>query len=347
MHCGSDLAGRERRVAEARLRVRMRTEEESAREEGRRPPSLWMTLAQSDSTSRRHARRRGRAPPEPRRKSRGRQAARGTVLPPTRFRRRRGSASRSSGRRARARDRAPHAGACTRACGSPRRPRSCTGASSHRARVAGPENCLAAVLDDERLAGEQQAELVPVAVRVRRERCGRRTVCGDTSSRARAKRTTTPACKRPAIPGAVVRRALKRYEESEVAVTHSSARSSAGTLNVPSQMTGIITPQTTGQACGRQVGCSDRVVADQASGMGMPKVSSVMSSGSGPPRMPVSRASIAASSSAVSSKSKTSKFSAMRAGLVGLRDDRAALLQVPAQHDLGRRLAVRLGDRRR
>ena len=53
----------------------------------------------------------------------------------------------------------------------------------------------------------------------------------------------------------------------------------------------------------------------QASGISRPKVSRVMLSGSGPPRTPVSSASIAASSSAVSSKSKTSKFSAMRAGV--------------------------------
>jgi hypothetical protein len=55
---------------------------------------------------------------------------------------------------------------------------------------------------------------------------------------------------------------------------------------------------------------------DQASVIGMPQPASVMVpvSGSGPPRFPVSRA---ASCSEVSSKS-TSKFSAIRAGLVAL-----------------------------
>ena len=52
-----------------------------------------------------------------------------------------------------------------------------------------------------------------------------------------------------------------------------------------------------------------------ASGIGRPYASSVMLSGSGPPRTPVSSASIAATCSGVSSKSKTSKFSAIRAGL--------------------------------
>lgn len=47
----------------------------------------------------------------------------------------------------------------------------------------------------------------------------------------------------------------------------------------------------------------------------MPYVSSVMLSGSGPLCTPVSSASMAASSSAVRSVSKTSKFSAIRAGL--------------------------------
>ena len=44
-------------------------------------------------------------------------------------------------------------------------------------------------------------------------------------------------------------------------------------------------------------------------------VSGLSASGSGPPRTPLSSASIAATSSAVSEKSKTSKFSAMRCGL--------------------------------
>ena len=54
---------------------------------------------------------------------------------------------------------------------------------------------------------------------------------------------------------------------------------------------------------------------------------------------------MAASSSAVSSKSKTSKFSAIRDGRDRLRDRLASLLEVPAQHHLRRRLAVRRRDR--
>ena len=53
---------------------------------------------------------------------------------------------------------------------------------------------------------------------------------------------------------------------------------------------------------------------------------------------------MAASSSAVSSKSKTSKFSAIRCGLVDFGIAERPLLQVPAQHDLGRGLVVGLGD---
>src|SRR5215216_6266791 len=53
-----------------------------------------------------------------------------------------------------------------------------------------------------------------------------------------------------------------------------------------------------------------------ASGISLPYASRVMLSGSGPPRTPVSSASIAAICSLASSKPKTSKFSAMRAGLV-------------------------------
>ena len=53
---------------------------------------------------------------------------------------------------------------------------------------------------------------------------------------------------------------------------------------------------------------------------------------------------MASSSSGASSKSNTLKFSAMRSGLRGLRDGRAPLLQVPAEHDLGGRLAVLLRD---
>jgi hypothetical protein len=82
----------------------------------------------------------------------------------------------------------------------------------------------------------------------------------------------------------------------------------------------------------------------QASGISRPKASSVMASGSGPPRRPVSSASIAAISSAVSSRSKTSMFSAMRLGLVDFGDDRAHVLYPPAEHDLGGGLAAPRGD---
>ena len=54
----------------------------------------------------------------------------------------------------------------------------------------------------------------------------------------------------------------------------------------------------------------------QSSGISRPKASRVIASGSGPPRRPVSRPSIAAISSADSSKSNTLMFSAMRLGLV-------------------------------
>ena len=65
-----------------------------------------------------------------------------------------------------------------------------------------------------------------------------------------------------------------------------------------------------------------------------------MVSGSGPPRTPVSSASIATIWSLESSKSKTSKFSAMRVGLRRLRNRGSPLLQVPSQHHLSGRLAV-------
>jgi hypothetical protein len=48
--------------------------------------------------------------------------------------------------------------------------------------------------------------------------------------------------------------------------------------------------------------------------------------------------------SAVSSKSNTSMFSAMRLGFGGLGNDRAVVLQTPAQHYLGRGLAVLGGE---
>ena len=60
------------------------------------------------------------------------------------------------------------------------------------------------------------------------------------------------------------------------------------------------------------------VLLGQGSGIGLPKFSSVMSVGSGPPRLLVFSASMAVSSSPVRVKSKTSKFSAIRAGLVDL-----------------------------
>jgi hypothetical protein len=59
-----------------------------------------------------------------------------------------------------------------------------------------------------------------------------------------------------------------------------------------------------------------------------------MLSGFGPPRTPVSSASIAAISSAESSKSKMSKFSAMRAGLVDFGIAERPFLQMPTQHHL-------------
>jgi hypothetical protein len=54
----------------------------------------------------------------------------------------------------------------------------------------------------------------------------------------------------------------------------------------------------------------------QASGISRPKASKVIAAGSGPPRRPVSRPSIAAISSAESPKSNTLMFSAIRLGLV-------------------------------
>src|SRR5215212_4247440 len=64
-------------------------------------------------------------------------------------------------------------------------------------------------------------------------------------------------------------------------------------------------------------GCSSNPLrGSHAPGISLPYASRVMLSGSGPPRTPVSSASIAAICSPESSKSKTSKFSAMRAGLV-------------------------------
>ena len=64
---------------------------------------------------------------------------------------------------------------------------------------------------------------------------------------------------------------------------------------------------------------------------------------------PRSRPEMAAISSSVSSKSKTSRFSAIRPRVGGLRDGHQSQLHVPAQHRLGGRLAVAgrdLADRR-
>ncbi len=89
---------------------------------------------------------------------------------------------------------------------------------------------------------------------------------------------------------------------------------------------GLRTPSTAGGAPARSLGgllcCSSCRV--QASGISIPNFSRVMTSGSGPPRTPVSSASIAESSSAVSSKSNTSKFSAIREGVTDLGDHLAA-----------------------
>ena len=89
---------------------------------------------------------------------------------------------------------------------------------------------------------------------------------------------------------------------------------------------------------------SSTVTAGQASGMARPKASRVTSVGLGPAADAGLERVDRGDSSSVSSKSKTSMFSAMRCRLGRLRDHRAALLEVPAQHHLRRRLAVRLGD---
>ena len=68
-----------------------------------------------------------------------------------------------------------------------------------------------------------------------------------------------------------------------------------------------------------------------------------MLSGSGPPRTPVSSASIAVISSLESSKSKTSKFSAMRPGLVDLGIAERPSCTCPSQHHLSRRLLQVVG----
>ena len=79
--------------------------------------------------------------------------------------------------------------------------------------VAGPENCLASVLDDEGLPGEQQAELVPVAVRVRRERCGTPDRVRRHFEPAQRERTDDARLQKASERGAVVRRALEWHEE--------------------------------------------------------------------------------------------------------------------------------------
>ena len=67
-------------------------------------------------------------------------------------------------------------------------------------------------------------------------------------------------------------------------------------------------------------------------------------SGCGPVRPSRSRPAIAARSSSSSSKSKTSMFSAIRDGRHRLRDHDRVELHVPAQHHLGGRAAVLLGE---
>jgi hypothetical protein len=84
--------------------------------------------------------------------------------------------------------------------------------------------------------------------------------------------------------------------------------------------------------------------AAQASGIGMPKASRVMSAGSGPPRLPVSSASDRRQ--LVSGELEVEHVEVLgdAVSLGRLRDGRATLLQVPAEHDLRRALGVRLGD---
>jgi hypothetical protein len=84
--------------------------------------------------------------------------------------------------------------------------------------------------------------------------------------------------------------------------------------------------------------------AAQASGISRPKASRVIASGSGPPRRPVPRLSIAAISSAVSLKSNTLMFSVMRLGLVDFGMTERPWCRPPAQHHLGRGLSVGSGD---
>ena len=79
--------------------------------------------------------------------------------------------------------------------------------------VTGPENCLASVLDDEGLPGEQQAELVPVAIRVRRERCGTPDRVRRHFEPAQRERTDDACLKKASERGAVVRRAFEWHEE--------------------------------------------------------------------------------------------------------------------------------------
>lgn len=67
-------------------------------------------------------------------------------------------------------------------------------------------------------------------------------------------------------------------------------------------------------------------------------------SGSGPPRRPVSNASRAVSSSAVELEVEDVDVLGDAGALGGLGDDRAALLEPPAQQHLGGALAVRLGN---
>jgi hypothetical protein len=78
--------------------------------------------------------------------------------------------------------------------------------------------------------------------------------------------------------------------------------------------------------------------------MGRPKFSRVIASGSGPPRWPVSRASIAGE--LVGRELEVEDVEVLRdpLWLRRLRDHRTAPLQVPAQHHLRRGLVMGLGD---
>src|SRR5437773_10961305 len=82
----------------------------------------------------------------------------------------------------------------------------------------------------------------------------------------------------------------------------------------------------------------------QDSGISRPNASMVIASGSGPPRRPVSRASIELISSVDSSKSNTSMFSAIRLGLVDFGMTERPCCKPQRKHHLGWALAVGGGD---